>query len=114
MEEKELKIEEVAGLLHAPGADFVFGKYITIGTRKEMIFERAIEDGYRAGIQAHTKRFLDSEDGEIEALTDKQFTLLIDQLVPQHLTPTNADIWRAYFIIGWTCVTLGIANLDKG
>jgi hypothetical protein len=114
MKDGEINIEDVAGLLYAPGADFVFGKYVMIGTRKELIFQRAIEDGYRAGVQAHTKRFLGSEDGEIVALTDKELTALIDQLVPQHLTPTDTDIWRAHFIIGWTCVGLCLVPLDNG
>jgi hypothetical protein len=113
MKEREIRLEEVAGLLCAPGADFVFGKYITIGTQTTMIFQRAIEDGYRAGIQAHAKRFLESDDGEIKALTDKEFTALIDQLIPQRLTPTDADMWKAYFIVGWTCVTLGIVPLGE-
>jgi hypothetical protein len=113
MKDGEIEIEEIAGLLHAPGADFVFGKYITIGTHTEMIFQRAVEDGYKAGVQAHTKRFLTSEEIELVLLTDKEFTELIDTLVPQHLTPTDADIWRAHFIVGWTCVGLRIVPLDE-
>jgi hypothetical protein len=113
MSDGEMEIEEVAGLFYAPGADFVFGKYVKIGIRTEMIFQRAIEDGYYAGIQAHTDHFLQMDDGEMKALTDKEFTALIDTRIPHHLAPIDADMWRAYFIIGWTCVTLCIVPLDE-
>lgn len=113
MQDDELKLESVAGLLHAPGADYVFGKYITIGTRKELIFERAIEDGYRAGVQAHSRHFL-GDEGEIEVLDDTQFTALMDRLMPRDLSPRDTSTWRAHFIVGWTCVALCLVPLDNG
>jgi hypothetical protein len=92
------------GLLHRPGADYVFGKLVKIGSRDTLIFERATEDGYRAGIQAHADHL--ENQGEIEILTDYQFTRLINQRIPRTLASAAARIWRANFIVGWTCVAL--------
>lgn len=114
MHDKERRIEDIAGLTYMPDADYMFGKYITMGTKRDLIFDRAIEEGYRAGIRAHTAYFLTSPEAELRALSDKDFTTMIDPLVPQHLSPDDAETWRAYFIVGWTCITLRLVALDEG
>jgi len=54
-----------------------------IGLAEYTIYESAIEEGYRAGITAH-RLFLRDHDRTIPvALDDKQFTMIIRQVLPR-------------------------------
>ncbi len=101
---------QIEGLVYMPNCDLPFGKTMRMGTQDVTIYERVIEHGYRAGIQAHGAHL--ETQGELEALTDTQFTALLDTCVPSGLSPKNKELWRAYFIVGWTCVHLCLVPLE--
>jgi hypothetical protein len=81
--------------------------------KEETIYESAVENGYRTGIRAHQLFIVDHQQTEPVVLDDKQFTMLIKHLLPSGLKPAEQGLWRSYFIIGWTCVYLGIAADDE-
>lgn len=103
------RLEELGGLIYSPQTEYPFGKLIRLGGVSTLIFEKAIEDGYQAGLSAAAAHA--EQGGEVEVLTDRQFTALINQSLPSGLSARNQGIWRAYFIVGWTCFHLGLAEL---
>ncbi len=108
----EPPFENIAGVEYLPGTDLPFGKKLRIGKQETTIYERAIEEGYRAGIRAHARHY--EQTNEIEVLTDHRFTELIDQEIPRNLDADNTALWRSYFIVGWTCVSLFLVPLEEG
>ena len=97
-------------VLCSPTLDLPFGKTIRLGPMKTLIFERAIEDGYNAGIQAHRERFEAGHDETV--LTDHEMTACIECRIPRNLSPRNEAIWRAYFIVGYVSAETGAAFTD--
>ncbi len=101
-------LEMVGDLVYSPGTDLPFGKRIRIGLSDQTIYESVIEKGYQMGIRAH-RIFLEDKVSSIPvALDDKQFTMVIKHLLPKELSPFEQGLWRSFFIVGWTCVYLGI------
>lgn len=101
-------LEMIGDLLYAPGSDIPFGKAICIGLKECLIYDSAIEKGYEMGIAAHLM-FLD--DHQMTApimLDDRQFTMMIKGSIPQGLSAYEKGLWSSFFIVGWTCVYLGI------
>lgn len=102
--------EQIADLEYYPDCDLPFGKVIMMAM-PTVIYQRALEAGYQAGIQAHRDHL--KQTGDTEALTDRDFTTIIDRYLPEGLTPDNETLWRSYFIVGWTCITLEIAPFTQ-
>ncbi|MBV9230904.1 MAG: hypothetical protein JOZ18_16460 [Chloroflexi bacterium] len=101
-------LEMIGDLLYSPDTDIPFGKPMRIGLTEYTIYESAIEDGYQAGIQAHQLFLHDLNRTMPVALDDKQFTMIIKQLLPKDLSPFNKQLWRSFFIAGWMSICLGI------
>ncbi len=106
----ELSLEELNGLVYVANADLPFGKVICIGNVPVTIYERAIAAGYQAGIDAHVAHI--KEQGKMEALTDVEFTRVLDAHMPTSLSGHNQELWRAYFIVGWTWVFLDLPRFE--
>jgi hypothetical protein len=87
-----------------------------IGLTERTIYESAIEKGYIIGVRAHQTFLKDHQTTTPIMLDDRQFTMIIRHLLPQELSPFDQGLWRSYFIVGWTCVYLGIepaAGIDE-
>jgi len=102
-------LEMIGDLVYSPGTDIPFGKRIRIGLKECTIYESAIEEGYRTGICAHRMFLKDHDSSTPVVLDDTQFTMIIKDILPQDLSSFEQGLWRSYFIVGWTCVYLGIA-----
>ncbi|GCE16056.1 hypothetical protein [Tengunoibacter tsumagoiensis] len=106
-------LQKIADLIYAPHSDLPFGKNVRIGLSEMVIYESAIEHGYQAGIRAHQIFLQDHGTTEVIMLDDTQFTMILQELVPEHLSAFEQGLWRSFFIVGWTCVYLGIeANTE--
>ena len=105
-------LEMIGDLVYSPGTDLPFGKRIRIGLSEQTIYESAVEKGYQMGIRAHLAFLEDHESTTPVALDDKQFTMIIEHLLPQDLSQFDQGLWRSYFIVGWTCVYLELVNDD--
>jgi hypothetical protein len=106
-------LEKIGDLVFSPGTDLPFGKRIRIGLSEQMIYESAVEKGYRTGIRAHLAFLADHENMTPIPLDDKQFTMVIKHLLPSDLSPFDQGLWRSYFIVGWMCVYLGLEIDDE-
>src|SRR5579883_1695769 len=106
-------LEMIEGLIYAPGTDLPFGKTIRIGPKEQIIYESEIEKGYQAGIEAHHLFLKDHQSSTPVVLDDKQFTMVIKHLLPKHLSSFEKGLWRSFFIVGWTCVYLGLDEDDE-
>ncbi|HLZ61365.1 MAG TPA: hypothetical protein VKR06_30835 [Ktedonosporobacter sp.] len=108
--EKEIPppLEMIGDLVYAPGSDLPFGKQIRIGLKECTIYESAIEKGYQMGIQAHQAFLKDNNMTAPVALDDKQFTMIIRRILPKDLSSFEKGLWRAFFIVGWTSMYLGV------
>jgi hypothetical protein len=111
-EHEGVRLEMVGDLLIAPQSDIPFGKTIRLGTMKALIYERVIENGYLAGIQAYKKHVETVQDYVV--LTDHELTEMIDRLLPSGLSDRDVEVWRAHFVIGYVSAYTGAAyvNLD--
>jgi hypothetical protein len=103
-------MESIAGFLYSPTTDIPFGKHIRLGQKDQLIFQSSVERGYQTGVIAHLK-FLEANgfDDPI-MLDDKQFTMVIEHMLPEELSLYDRGLWRSHFIVGWTSVYLGIAG----
>jgi hypothetical protein len=101
-------LEVIGDLIYAPGTDLPFGKNVRIGPKDEIIYDSVIERGYQAGIEAHHAFLRDHNSSTPVVLDDKQFTMIIKHLVPKNIPPFEKGLWRSFFIVGWTCVYLGV------
>lgn len=103
-------MESIAGLLYSPTTDIPFGKHIRLGQKDQLVFQSSVERGYQAGILAHLKFLENNEFDEPIMLDDKQFTMVIEHVVPEELSIYDRGLWRSHFIVGWTSVYLGVAS----
>ncbi len=103
-------LQKIGDLTYSPGTDIPFGKRVRIGLTEEVIYESVVERGYTTGIRAHLTFLADHETTTPVALDDKQFTMVIKHLLPKELNAFDQGLWRSYFIVGWTCVYLGIVT----
>lgn len=103
-------MESIAGFTYSPKTDIPFGKHIRIGVQDSLIYQSIIEEGYRTGINAHLQFMEDHQITDPVILDDKQFSMVIEQLKPAELSQYDEGLWRSYFIVGWTCVSLGIID----
>jgi hypothetical protein len=110
MNNNDYPVSEIAGLLYCPTTDMPFGKTIRIGNNDVTIFERVIEQGYLAGVQAFKDQV--ATQGDVEILDDQELTGVINERCPHELSPRNQTIWRAYFVVGYTCAHLGQVPLE--
>ncbi|MBE3560127.1 MAG: hypothetical protein IMW89_13020 [Ktedonobacteraceae bacterium] len=106
-------LERIGDLTYAPETDLPFGKRIRIGLQDCLIYQSAIEQGYRTGIRAHLQFLADHQLSDPVVLDDQQFTILIEHFLPQNLSPVDQGLWRSYFILGWTCISLGILTEEE-
>ncbi len=106
----DLHFERIAGVEIAPDADLPFGKPFVAGQAGYIIHDRAIEEGYQAGIVAHFDwlRF-QHLDTPIMA-NEKHFALMFKVFLPKGLTRRASELWRANFIAGWASVYLGLVR----
>ncbi|GCE16262.1 hypothetical protein [Dictyobacter kobayashii] len=103
-------LEKIGDLVYSPGTDLPFGKRIRIGLSEQTIYESAVEHGYRTGIRAHFTFIEDHECSNPVPLDDKQFTMIIEHLVPTNLNAFEQGLWRSHFIAGWMGVYLGLVT----
>jgi hypothetical protein len=106
--ELEPPMETLAGLIVSPETDIPFGKPFQMGLAQYTIYERAIEQGYQAGIRAHLDFMKDHADSPPVMLDDAQFTLLLDAFQPKEMATRDRALWRAHCIAGWVSVFLGL------
>ncbi len=107
-EEVPSPLEMIGDLVYSPTTDIPFGKRVRIGLKECTIYESAIEKGYTIGIHAHQVFLKDNQIPNPIILDDQQFTMIIQHLLPQELSPFDQGVWRSFFIVGWMCVYLGI------
>ena len=109
--EHEPALETIAGLTVSPETDIPFGKQFQMGHYEYTIYDRAVEQGYQAGI-AHHRSFMQDlgDDGPPAMLDDAQFTFVLDAFTPKELSAHDSAMWRAYFIAGWCAVYLGLVR----
>ena len=100
--------ETMAGLTISPETDIPFGKQLHMGLYQYMIYERATEQGYYAGIAAHLNFMHDQGDIPPTMLDDACFITLLDAFMPKDLAEHDQSMWRAHFICGWAAVFLGL------
>ena len=84
-------------------------KYVRFGPHRIPIGSPLIAQGYQAGMQACLARVEhdECEDSDMfYMLDDREFTTVLDQYMPAHLSAEDASVWRAYFIVGWTWIYL--------
>jgi hypothetical protein len=106
-------LEKIGDLIYSPGTDLPFGKRVRIGLLEQTIYESAVEHGYRVGIRAHMAFIDDNKCGNPVPLDDKQFTMIIDHLLPDDFNAFEQGLWRSHFIAGWMSVYLGfVTNED--
>jgi hypothetical protein len=105
-------LEMIGDLVVSPGTDLPFGKQVRIGLTEQTIYESVVEKGYVTGIRAHQAFLKDHDSQTPVALDDKQFSMIIKHLLPENLTPFDQKLWRSFFIVGWTCVYLGVESAD--
>ncbi|GCF10664.1 hypothetical protein [Dictyobacter arantiisoli] len=103
-------LEKIGDLIYSPGTDLPFGKRIRIGVSEQTIYESSVELGYRMGIRAHLAFMTDNNCANPVPLDDKQFTMIIDHLLPSDLNPFEQGLWRAHFVAGWMSVYLGLVS----
>jgi hypothetical protein len=103
----------IDGLWYSPTTDLPFGKRIRLGQREHMIYQSSVEDGYHMGLLAHLHFAEANGLAEPIMLDDRQFTMVIEQLVPEGLALYDRGLWRSHFIAGWTSVYLGVASREE-
>ncbi len=107
------QLETIGGVTYSPGTDIPLGKTIRMGITECTIYESAIEQGYQAGVQAHTEYLRDHNSTTPVILDDAQFTLVIEHFMPSNLTPFNQGLWRSHFIVGWSCMYLDLPHMAQ-
>ena len=108
----DMPLMQVGDLVMSPNTDIPFGKPFRMGLAEYTIFDKATEEGYQAGLQAHVHCIEDHGNCDPIALDEKQLGLVLDAFVPKGLTEHNDGVWRAAFIAGWFAVFLGVASLE--
>jgi hypothetical protein len=108
--EYEPPTETIAGLTLSPETDIPFGKPFCMGLHEYIIYESAVERGYKAGIARHQDLVRDLNDGVPVMLDDTQFTAMLDAFVPKEMSSRDKALWRAHFIAGWCSVFLGLVR----
>ena len=103
--------EEIEGLTVSPRTDIPFGKQFQMGLAEYTIYDRAIEQGYEAGIHAHLDYLEHEKLTTPVILDDVQFAMVLDTITPKHLEGYNKSLWRAHFLAGWASVYLGFVCL---
>ncbi|HEX4204813.1 MAG TPA: hypothetical protein VHZ51_11590 [Ktedonobacteraceae bacterium] len=106
-------METLAGFTYSPKTDIPFGKQVRIGVQDSVIYQSVIEEAYHIGIEAHLQFMEDHDLTEPVVLDDKQFSMVIERLMPQELSSYDEGLWRSYFIVGWTCVSLGLVETQE-
>jgi len=108
-------LETIGGFPFSPGSDLPFGKpFLRMELAEYIIYERALEDGYFAGIRVYLEFIKHTQATEPVMLDDRQFTLALSHFTPQALLSFHKGFWRSHFIVGRTCVSLGIAAEQEG
>ncbi len=102
--------EEIEGLTVSPRTDIPFGKQFQMGMAEYTIYDRAIEQGYDAGIRAHLDYLEHEKLTTPVILDDVQFATVLDAFIPTHLEGYNKSLWRAHFLAGWISVFLGLVQ----
>jgi hypothetical protein len=106
----DVPLEEIGGLVISPNSDIPFGKQFRMGLAEYTIYDRAVEQGYNAGILAHLQFIQDHDNCAPVMLDDVSFTQVIHAFVPAGLTEHNESVWSAHFIAGWVSVGLGLVR----
>jgi hypothetical protein len=107
------QIETIAGLSIAPHADLPFGKQVQMGQVIYTVYDRAIEQGYQAGVAAHFDYLHATQRTAPVILDETQFAFVLTSFTPSNLDETNAGLWKAHFIAGWASVFLGLSGLSE-
>ena len=106
----DVPFEEIGGLTISPHTDIPFGKPFQMGMVIYTIYDKAIEEGYVAGIRAHQQFMRESDDCSPGMPDDVQFSRILKTFVPEGMSERNAMLWRAHFIAGWASVYLGLVR----
>ncbi|MBA2679568.1 MAG: hypothetical protein H0U76_14375 [Ktedonobacteraceae bacterium] len=105
--------EEIEGLTVSPRTDIPFGKPFQMGLAEYTIYDRAIEQGYEAGIAAHFDYLAHQKITTPVMFDDALFETVLDTFTPKQLEGYNKSLWRAHFLAGWTSVYLGVVRLHE-
>ena len=111
MNDKKNPVSQPAKVLSFPTRMFPHGKTLRIGLHDVTIFERVIEQGYQAGVQAFWDEWDTQED--VRLPDDLELKKMLDKQCPLDLSPDDERIWRAHFILGYMCGHLGLLPVKK-
>ncbi len=112
-EQPPFQIETIADLSIMPHADLPFGKQFQMGQVIYTIYDRAVEQGFQAGIAAHFD-YLSATKSDVPVILDEEgFAFVLRSCTPKDLDEENASLWKAHFIAGWASVFLGLSGLDE-
>ena len=107
----DMPFEEIGGLEISPYTDIPFGKQFRMGLAEYTIYDKAVEDGYHAGIQEHLQFIQDHNNCPPVMLDEVSFTLMLKSFTPTGMTEHNTSMWNAHFIAGWVSVGLGLTRV---
>ncbi len=105
--------EEIEGLTVSPRTDIPFGKQLQMGLAEYTIYDRAIEQGYEAGIAAHLDYLAHQKITTPVMFDDAMFATVLDAFTPKQVEGYNKSLWRAHFIAGWVSLYLGCVRLAE-
>ena len=111
--EEALNLDTVTGLSVMETADLPFGKQFQMGLVVYTIYDRAIEQGYQAGVAAHLDYLRELHLDTPVMPDEKQFVSLVNAYLPKTLDANNAQLWKGHFIAGWVSVYLGLSGMPE-
>jgi hypothetical protein len=104
----DMPFEKIGGIEISPNTDIPFGKQFRMGLAEYTIYDRAVEEGYHAGIQAHLEFIHDHNNCPPTMFDEVGFSMVLKSFTPAGMTEHNESIWKAHFIAGWVSVSLGL------
>jgi hypothetical protein len=109
----DVPFEQIGDLVISPQTDIPFGEPFRMGLAVYTIYDRAVKDGYQAGIQRHLEFIQDHPGCSPTILDDEGFHLVLDTFMPEGLSEHDASQWRSSFIAGWASIFLGLVRETK-
>ena len=104
-------LETVGGFTISPQSDLPFGKQFRMGLVEHTIYERAVEDGYNAGIKWHLQYRFDHGWCDPGMRDEEQFARLVTQFLLKGLNTYRAGLRKSSFIAGWAAMFLGLVQV---
>lgn len=108
----DVPFETIEGLTISPQTDIPFGKPFRMGLVEHTIYDRAVEQGYDAGIRTHLTFLQDHQGCPPVMLDDAGFALMFKSFMPKGMNEHDVSLWRSSFIAGWASVFLGLVRVE--